>query len=479
MKTLFRRVPMLQWKLTLSYVLITGVVLLLFELFAITAIFLVVNANLSQIVLSSTQQEASQAATYFVHGTPDREGLSAWLRIPNPYAGGSYQKGFLAVVDAQGQVLTATGEEVTSSGILLQTRLSQSSRQNLHIALTGHGTLLGLVAQEANGSIVAISSIVGKDGMTQGALVLKTSPIMDANGYWLSFYLLFVILPGMVFILFVAGVIGPIAGFFTARSFTRRFQKLALMADSWSQGNFSLFVQDTSKDELGQLIRHMNRMAEQLQHLLRTRQRLAILEERNRLARDLHDSVKQHLFVVALQVGTAKLRLASNAEDARSPLAEAERVLLQVQQELKTLIRELRPVALEGKGLGVALRELATQWSHQTTIPVQLQIEGKAELSLLIEEAFFRVTQEALANIARHSQATCVRLDATFEHEQARLSIGDNGQGFALSAIHGKGFGLLSMQERMHVAGGNVLIESVSGEGTTIVVTYEKQRVGV
>ncbi len=258
--------------------------------------------------------------------------------------------------------------------------------------------------------------------------------------------------------------------------YTLFFQKLSSAADHWSQGNFSVFAQDTSSDELGQLSRHLNRMAEQLQNLLLTGQKLAILEERNRLARDLHDSVKQHLFVVALQVGTAKLRLGPSTEEVQQPLVEAEHVLLQVQQELKTLIRELRPVELEGKGFGVALQELVTQWSHQTNILANLQLEGTQTLPLLEEEAFFRVAQEALANVARHSQATTVQIQVASEQGKDTLSVRDNGQGFMLNTSDGKGFGLLSMQERMNVLGGNVDIESTPGQGTCVTATCKRQQ---
>ncbi len=477
MQTFIRRIPRLQWKLTLSYALITGIVLLLFEILAIAVIFLVVNANLPQIVLSGAQQEVPQATTYFVHGTPDREGLTAWLNIPNPYAAGSYQGG--TVVDKQGQVVASAGDTAISAGMALQTRLSAQSAKNLRLVLAGRTNSQGLVSQEANGSIIAIVPIVSKDKIIQAAFILKTNNISQANGYWASFYLLYVILPSILFILFVAGVIGPIAGFFTARNFTRRFQKLSLAADNWGKGNFSIFAQDRSSDELGQLTRHLNRMVEQLQNLLQTRQKLAILEERNRLARDLHDSVKQHIFVVALQVGTAKLHLGPNTEDVQQPLAEAEHVLLQVQQELKTLIRELRPVALEGKGLGVALQELVTQWTQQTNIPTNVQLESTQTFPLLVEEAFFRIAQEALANVARHSQATTVEIRLASEQGNALLCIHDNGQGFALHTTDRKGFGLLSMQERMKVLGGDVSIESTPGQGTRVVARCERQRIEV
>jgi NarL family two-component system sensor histidine kinase LiaS len=473
MQRFIRRFSQLQWKLTFSYALLTGGVLLLFELVAIGVIFLVVNANLPRIVLSGAQQEVPQAATYFTGDVPDRNGLSAWLNIPNPYANGSYQGG--TIVDTQGRVLATAGNTAIHVGMPLQTLLSASSAKNLRSVLAGGTTSQGLVNQEVDGSIVAIVPIVGKDKTTQAALIIKTSTIAQANGYWVSYYLLYVILPSILFILFVAGIIGPIAGFFTARNFTRRFHKLSVAADNWGKGNFSTLVQDTSSDELGQLTRHLNRMVEQLQNLLQTRQKLAVLEERNRLARDLHDSVKQHIFVVALQVGTAKLHLAPHAEQVQRPLAEAEHVLLQVQQELKTLIRELRPVALEDKGLDAALQELATQWTQQTGIPTDVQLESEQALPLLVEEAFYRIAQEALANVARHSHATKVLLRLAFEQGHVLLSIQDDGQGFTFATAKKKGFGLLSMQERMNALGGDVSIESTKGQGTRIIARCVKE----
>jgi signal transduction histidine kinase len=118
-------------------------------------------------------------------------------------------------------------------------------------------------------------------------------------------------------------------------------------------------VHDPSGDELGQLARRLNGMAEQVQNLLAVRQELAVIEERHRLARDLHDSVKQQIFAMAMQVAAARTLMDNNSDAARVRLTEAERLVKQAQQELTALIRELRPAALGDKGLVVALRELS------------------------------------------------------------------------------------------------------------------------
>ncbi|HYX48506.1 MAG TPA: ATP-binding protein, partial [Ktedonobacteraceae bacterium] len=164
----------------------------------------------------------------------------------------------------------------------------------------------------------------------------------------------------------------------------------------------------------------------------------------------------------------------------------------QAQQELTSLIRELRPVALEGKGLAAALRELATEWSQQTNIVANVRVEGTQEyaqggfllypneersqepmrtrtLPLTVEEALFRVAQEALSNVSRHSQATLVQMVLTITEELVTLSIVDNGQGFDTARQGRPGVGLLSMQERMKALGGDVRVESTPGKGTRVV----------
>jgi NarL family two-component system sensor histidine kinase LiaS len=194
------------------------------------------------------------------------------------------------------------------------------------------------------------------------------------------------------------------------------------------------------------------------------------LEERNRLARDLHDSVKQQVFATAMQVGTARALIDRQPETARLHLTEAEHLVRQAQQELTTLIRELRPAALEGKGLATALRDYLVDWSRQTEITGQLRVQGEQPLPLIVEQAFFRVAQEALTNVARHSQATAVEMHLAWQEAQVTLTIADNGRGFNVMATNGKGLGLRSMRERIEAIGGELTVTSSHGSGTQITV---------
>ncbi|MGH2510589.1 MAG: histidine kinase, partial [Ktedonobacteraceae bacterium] len=277
----------------------------------------------------------------------------------------------------------------------------------------------------------------------------------------------FVLFSGLLVTILTASI-GAVFGYVTARGLTRRLNQLSTAATRWSRGDFSALAQDTSPDELGQMARQLNHMATELQNLLHTRQQLATLEERNRLARDLHDSVKQQVFAISMQIGATKILLRRDTDAAEARLQKAEKLVQQAQQELTSLIRELRPVALDGKGLIAALRELAPQWSQQTDIVANLHVEGAQTLPLTVEEALFRVAQEALSNVARHSQATLVQITLTMTDETVTLMVHDNGQGCDPTHLEHQGVGLLSMQERMKMLGGDMQLASTPGNGTRV-----------
>jgi NarL family two-component system sensor histidine kinase LiaS len=132
-----------------------------------------------------------------------------------------------------------------------------------------------------------------------------------------------------------------------------------------------------SADEIDQLGGQLNRMAGQLQNLLQAREELATLKERNRLARDLHDSVKQQVFAVTMTLGAVEALWGRDPAAARQKVAEVLALSRQVQKELVGLIYELRPIVREGKGLAPALREYVERWSRQTGIVAQVVVQGE------------------------------------------------------------------------------------------------------
>jgi NarL family two-component system sensor histidine kinase LiaS len=265
-----------------------------------------------------------------------------------------------------------------------------------------------------------------------------------------------------------AAIIGTIFGFVTAWSLTRRLRRLAHAARAWSRGDFSVKPSDRSKDELGQLSRELNSMAGQLENLLETRGELATLEARNSFARDLHDSVKQQVFATSLQIAAARALIEQDKEAAESHLAQADEMVRLAQKELNVLIHEMRPVALEGKGLPAALSDYAADWSRRSEIPAEVHVRGEREAPLEIEQALFRVAQEALANVARHSGASRVEVDLVYDAHRVTLRVADDGRGFDPKERSQEGFGLRSMSERLEKLGGRVDVESAPGEGTRV-----------
>lgn len=267
---------------------------------------------------------------------------------------------------------------------------------------------------------------------------------------------------GLYFIL-LAGVVGMLTGLLITRNVTRRLRRITQAAEAWSNGEFAVEVRDPTHDEIGQLGQDLNGMAEQLHALLATREELAAVEERNRLARDLHDSIKQNVFATALLIGAARSHLPPDTLPAQTYLAEAEALAEQTRQELTALIRELRPARLGDKGLAVVLREYAENWSRRMGIAVTMQIHGERATTLDFEEALFRVAQEALANIAQHSGATHVIVQLVWDDAQVRLTITDDGAGFDAARASGRGVGLASMRERVAAHNGSLHIASTNG----------------
>jgi signal transduction histidine kinase len=217
-------------------------------------------------------------------------------------------------------------------------------------------------------------------------------------------------------------------------------------------------------DELRQAHQKLAAYAAQVQESTTT-------EERSRLARDLHDSVKQQAFAASAQLGAAQTLLESNPAAARDHLQKAAALLDEVRSELGQMIYELRPAALQGQGLAGALREWGGGWSQQCGVSLDIRVEGERGLDGEIEQALFRIAQEALSNIARHSQARSARIELVFEPGSLRMAVCDDGRGFTpLSTSNG--FGLRSMRERAErLPGGAFEVTSTPRQGTTIHIT--------
>lgn len=204
--------------------------------------------------------------------------------------------------------------------------------------------------------------------------------------------------------------------------------------------------------------------------LYRQAQELAALEERQWLARELHDSVSQALYGIALGARTA-LKLADVdpprvIEPLQYVLSLAEAGLT----EMRALIFELRPESLQTEGLVPALKKQLASLHIRHRLEVEAELtEGEPELSIEVKQALYRIAQEALHNVIKHARASKVRLQLALDAQAITLTISDDGVGFNPSASSAPGhFGLASMRERVLPLGGTFSVESTPGQGTRI-----------
>src|SRR5579875_352945 len=200
----------------------------------------------------------------------------------------------------------------------------------------------------------------------------------------------------------------------------------------------------------------------------------AALAERNRIARELHDSIKQQIF--SMSVGAAAARAVwqeGNAADAREALEDIQRSAKEAQVEMQALLQQLRPAPLENTSLIEALHVQAQALSFRTGAQMHLELGGLPENDRLLpgtQETIFRLVQEAFANIARHARARTVWLALRTLEQSLYIEIRDDGQGFDPAAVPA-GMGLSNMQERVQELHGTVEITSQPGQGTGILIS--------
>jgi NarL family two-component system sensor histidine kinase LiaS len=277
-----------------------------------------------------------------------------------------------------------------------------------------------------------------------------------------------VIFPGLLVFLIPALLVSVLFGFVTTSWLENRLKKLNSAINAWGDGNFTTRIRDDAQDEVAHLSRQLNQMAAELETTLHTKQELAALDERNQLARDLHDSVKQQLAAARLQISAAGLMIQTDPVSAQTALQQAGQLTTQAQQELSNIILELRPAALSEQGLTSTAATYLDQWGKQTNITVQSSLSAVTGLNFDGELALFRVLQESLANVARHSRASNVKVSLQPVEKTVLLQIQDDGRGFNPAEIPNHGYGLHSMPERLAELGGSLKVDTAPGQGVTV-----------
>ncbi|MFG1925422.1 sensor histidine kinase [Cryptosporangium sp. NPDC048952] len=216
----------------------------------------------------------------------------------------------------------------------------------------------------------------------------------------------------------------------------------------------------------------LRREQETRRELVAQAEELATTQERNRVARDIHDGLGHHLTVLQMQVRAGRALLSSDATRADAVLGQAEEQAREALGEVRRSVGALREPRAS---LGSSLERLGT--------PVEV-VGAPRSLPPDVEEALFRAAQEGLTNARKHARASTVRVVLTYGTGAVQLAVHDDGTGIAAAATEagepghhggvagvGDGFGIVGLRERMADLGGTLVLESVAGEGTTLTVT--------
>jgi signal transduction histidine kinase len=197
---------------------------------------------------------------------------------------------------------------------------------------------------------------------------------------------------------------------------------------------------------------------------------LSVVEERNRLARDLHDAVSQTLFSLTLTAEAAAELLDRDPAAARAQLAEVGRLAAEARAEMRSLVFQLRPADLEADGLVATLRKHVDVLGRVHPARVEMVVRGDGVPAAATQRELYRIAQEALQNALKHSGAARITLELELAGSGGTLTVIDNGGGFDIAdpLARSQHLGLTVMQERARTVGGRLELRSRPGEGTTV-----------
>ena len=254
---------------------------------------------------------------------------------------------------------------------------------------------------------------------------------------------------------------------------------IPILARGDARGVFSLFADDKDAfgaEEMALLVSIADHLGIGINNsiLFEQSRESAALEERNRLARDLHDSVSQLLYSLTLMTGTTKrmLERGSDLEAVKNSVERLGDTAQRALKEMRLLLFELRPAVLDSEGLINALRQRIKAVEEEVGINVELQAEGLPELPNYVEDALYHIAMEALNNIVKHADSKVATIQFTSYDDKLVMEISDQGKGFDTDLLQ-RGLGLSSMRERGQMLGSEVSIVSKPGEGTRVTVEVQ------
>jgi signal transduction histidine kinase len=224
----------------------------------------------------------------------------------------------------------------------------------------------------------------------------------------------------------------------------------------------SIIIQSTDRQRL------IDDLTRSRANLMKAEREAGRLTERQRLARDIHDTLAQHFTSIVMHLSAAKY---SNPESVQSEVQQAEDAAREGLDEIRRIVWDMRPEQIEKASLVEAVEELAARWSAENSVLVKMKVTGTPHsLPSSAETALLRISQEAMHNITKHAQAKNVNITFSFMEDVFVMDIADDGLGFDLSKAS-DGFGLKTMRDRIEELSGIFTIESEQGRGTAIAVS--------
>lgn len=274
-------------------------------------------------------------------------------------------------------------------------------------------------------------------------------------------------------------------GFFQGYRSKRKIDELRDALVQWEKGNQTGTVPKLGEDEVGRLAEQLERIGKRWEEQVTSLQRLstnnaklaeqarvsAIVEERQRLARELHDAVSQQLFAISMTATAVGRTLEKDFDRAQRQVELIEEMASVAQSEMRALLLHLRPVYLEGKELSQGLLELVRELKTKVPMDLMLEMDEELQLGKGIENHLFRIIQEAMSNTLRHAKADKMEIRIHKRGDIVKVILRDNGIGFQLDEKKQASYGLSTMQERVHEIGGSIQIITAPGKGTRIEIT--------
>lgn len=273
----------------------------------------------------------------------------------------------------------------------------------------------------------------------------------------------------------ISTVVGLLCGIVAARYITRRLSLMDDATQQWSQGNFVPKIELASGDELGLHAERLNAMSQELESHFSVKQALVISNERTRLARDLHDTVKQNLFALGLQLASLRERLekANVLDESKNEnLAEAEQINRDAQEDIVEIIAQLRTSEERNASLGEILQANVSRLRGKLETEVGLEVLSDIPVSPIVEVDLVRAVGELVTNAVRHGKADKVQISLNTIGKDALIQITDNGSGFNPDRPS-NGMGLQSVAERIATLPvGQFTISSKIGEGASAQIQW-------